>query len=197
MSAPLASTVAVVAVVAASGYVIGSAPSAVLVARRHGIDPRDRGDRNPGYWNVKELLGRRAALPVLLADAAKGALAAAVALAVTGRHPWGVGYVAVAAAMVGHAWPLFARWRGGRSILTFAGGMCVVSPVAAALAIGACVVVAVTLRSFAHGARVGVFGFPLLQLLVEPATHVAATGALMSFIGLRFAQAAIASGTNR
>jgi len=185
MLAPMA-----VVLTALLGYLLGSIPVAGLVARSRGIDLRSVGDRNPGYWNAKATLGRRAALPVLLGDVAKGAAAAAL-----GRwlgDSWWVGYVAGAAAMVGHAWPVFARFRGGRSILTFAGAMCVLAPVPAASAILACALVSVATRRFAWGARVGVFGFPLVQALFEARARVAAAGALMSIIGLRFGLAALA-----
>ena len=174
---------------AATGYLLGSIPSAVLVARRWGVDPRDVGDRNPGYWNVDQQLGRRASLPVFAADTAKGAVAGAVGLALDGSD-WRIAWVAVGAAMVGHAFPVFARFRGGRSILAFAGGMAVVEPVAAAIAIAALAVTWLATRSFAVAARVGVFGFPVAQALVAPVERVAATGALMCIIGARFAQAA-------
>ena len=176
------------------GYLIGSVPVAVLVARRRGIDPRDVGDRNPGYWNVKEQLGRSASLPVFVGDTAKGVAAGAVGLAVEssvlGGSGWGIAYAAVAAAMVGHAFPVFAGFRGGRSILTFAGGMVVTAPLAASIAIAALLVAWGATRSFATAARVGVFGFPLAQAMVEPKERVAATGGLLCIIGLRFAQAA-------
>ena len=171
------------------GYVVGSIPIAVLVARRRGVDPRRVGDRNPGYWNVKEQLGRRAALPVFVGDTAKGALAAVVGVSLDGPG-WGIAYAAVAAAMIGHALPVFAGFRGGRSILTFVGGMIVVAPVAAAIAVAALLVTWAATRSFAVAARVGVFGFPVAQALVEPIERVAATGALLCIIGVRFAQAA-------
>ncbi|MEV0588766.1 glycerol-3-phosphate acyltransferase [Nonomuraea sp. NPDC050310] len=178
------------------GYLLGSVPVAVLVARRHGFDPRGVGDRNPGFWNVKERLGWKAAAPVFAGDLLKGTAAGLAALAVSSAAdgPRLVClYAAVAAAMIGHAWPVFARFRGGRSILTFAGGMAVISPPAFALALVALVAVALVTRSFAIGARVGVFGLPVLQLLFDPALQVAATGALMCLIGLRFGQAALAS----
>lgn len=186
-----------------TGYLLGSVPIAVLVARAHGLDPRDAGDRNPGYWNVKEQLGRRAAVPVFVGDMLKGALAALVALLVSGAHTTTLGvvagasavpvYVAVAAAMAGHAWPVFAAFRGGRSILTFAGGIAVICPPAFALALATLAVTALALRSFAVGARLAVFGVPVLQLLFAPAELVAATGGLMCLIGLRFGQAALAA----
>ena len=176
------------------GYLLGSVPVAVLVARRRGVDPREVGDRNPGYWNVKEQLGRSASLPVFIGDTAKGVAAGAAGVAVErwvlDGPAWGIGYAAVAAAMIGHAFPVFAGFRGGRSILTFAGGMAVVAPLAASLAIAALLIVWAATRSFAVAARVGVFGFPLVQAMVEPKERVAATGGLLCIIGLRFAQAA-------
>lgn len=172
------------------GYLVGSIPVAVLVARARGVDIRAVGDRNPGYWNAKEALGRRVAIPVFVGDAAKGAFAAAVGLLLGG--PWWVGYVGVAAAMVGHAWPVFGGFRGGRSVLAFVGGMLVLAPLPALIAAAVCVVVTLATRRFALGARIAVFGFPLIQALFEPRARVAATGALMCIIGLRFAMAAYA-----
>jgi glycerol-3-phosphate acyltransferase PlsY len=172
------------------GYLVGSVPVAVLVARARGVDIRAVGDRNPGYWNAKESLGRRAAVPVFVGDVAKGALAAATGLLLGG--PWWVGYAGVAAAMVGHAWPVFAGFRGGRSVLTFVGGMLVLAPIPALVAAAACVVVTLVTGRFAIGARVAVFGFPFIQALFAPRARVAATGALMCIIGLRFAMAAYA-----
>ncbi|MFB4277670.1 glycerol-3-phosphate acyltransferase [Nonomuraea sp. MTCD27] len=186
-----------------AGYLLGSVPVAVLVARVHGVDPREVGDRNPGYWNVKEQLGRRAAVPVFAGDILKGALAALAGLLVSGAHTTGLGvvtgagavpvYLAVAAAMAGHAWPLFAAFRGGRSVLTFVGGIAVICPPAFVLAVAVLAVAGPALRSFAAGARVAVFGVPVLQLLFAPAEQVAATGGLMCLIGLRFGQAALAA----
>ncbi|MGW2220669.1 glycerol-3-phosphate acyltransferase [Nonomuraea sp. NPDC001684] len=184
------------------GYLLGSVPVAVLTARAHGVDPRDVGDRNPGYWNVKEQLGRWAGVPVFAGDTLKGALAALVALVIGGGHTAAFGvvsgasvapvYLAVAAAMAGHAWPLFAGFRGGRCVLTFAGGVAVICPPAFGLAVAALTLVALVTRSFAAGARLAVFGVPLLQLLFMPVELVAATGGLMCLIGLRFGQAALA-----
>ncbi len=183
------SLAAVVAVVAA-GYLIGSVPVAGLVARRRaGLDLRDVGDRNPGYWNAKETLGRRAALPVFAGDVAKGALAAGLGRVVAGDGDWWLGYAAGFTAMVGHAWPVFAGFRGGRSVLTFVGAAVVLSPLTAAVCVALLLAVS-AVRGFAWGARVGVFAFPLVQLVVDGPVRTAATGCLMSLIGLRFAMAA-------
>jgi glycerol-3-phosphate acyltransferase PlsY len=183
---------AAVAATIALGYLLGSVPVAVVVARARGIDPRRQGDGNPGYWNVKALLGRRAALPVFAGDVAKGALAAASGVGVGagaglgGHERMVLAWVGTAAAMVGHAWPAFARFRGGRSILTFVGGMAVWSPRSFALGVAALLVVWALTRSFAWAARIGVFGTPLAVLVVDGIWRTAALGLLLSLIGLRF-----------
>ncbi|SFK18667.1 acyl-phosphate glycerol-3-phosphate acyltransferase [Streptosporangium canum] len=185
------------------GYLLGSVPVAVAISRTYGFDPREVGDGNPGFWNVKERLGWRAALPVFAGDTLKGTLAALLALAATGPHTMGLAgvtgagavpvYLAVAAAMIGHAWPVFAGFRGGRSILAFVGGSAVICPPGFLLGVAVLIAAALVTRSFAIGARAGVFGLPLCQLLFAPVGHVAGTGALMCLIGLRFGQAARAA----
>lgn len=179
-----------VLVTALAGYLIGSIPIANIVARRRGAaDLRETGDGNPGYWNAKETLGRRAAIPVMVGDVAKGIAAAAAGSLLADDGVWGLAYVGTGAAMVGHAYPLFAGFRGGRSVLTFAGGALVYSPISFAIAIGALLLAFAVTRSFAIGARIGIIAFPIVQLFVDGPYRAAATGVLMSFIGLRFATA--------
>lgn len=184
------------------GYLLGSVPVAVLVGRAHGFDPRDVGDRNPGFWNVMERLGWKAAAPVFAGDMLKGTAAGLAGLLASGAETGTLGsvagesvlpaYAAVAAAMVGHAWPVFAGGRGGRSILTFAGGFAVICPAAFALGVTLLIAGSLALRSFAWGTRLAVFSLPVLQLFFAPVEQVAGTGALMCLIGLRFGQAALA-----
>lgn len=164
------------------GYLLGSVPVAVLVARRHGVDLHATGDGNPGAWNALEQLGARRAWPVFAGDGLKGLLAALAGLAL---GSWWVGWAGVAAAMVGHALPVFARFRGGKSVMTFAGGMFALAPAAAALALAACLAITAA-GAFRYGARAAVFGFPLVQLALDPVRHVIATGVLMTMIGALF-----------
>jgi acyl phosphate:glycerol-3-phosphate acyltransferase len=165
------------------GYILGSIPVSLLVARRHGVDLRATADGNPGAWNALEQLGAHRAWPAFAGDGLKGALAAAAGLAL--GDVW-TGYAAVAAAMLGHAFPLFAGLRGGKAVMTLVGGALVLAPAAGALAVALCVLVSLGARSFAVGARAGVFAFPLLQLLTDPVERVAATGALMCIVGALF-----------
>jgi glycerol-3-phosphate acyltransferase PlsY len=164
------------------GYLLGSIPFALLVARRHGVDLYRTGDGNPGAWNALEQLGPRRAWPAFVLDGAKGLAAGLAGHALGG---WWVAWTAVAAAMVGHALPLFAHGRGGKSVMCFIGGACALSPPAAAVCAALCVGVTAA-RGLAWGARAAVFGFPLVQLFTDPIGHVAGTGILMTLIGALF-----------
>ena len=175
------------------GYLVGSIPVANLVARRRAsIDLRDVGDRNPGFWNARETLGRMAAVPVFVGDVAKGLVAAGVGASLADGGVWGMAYVAGGAAMVGHAWPVFARFVGGRSILTFVGTVLVATTLPTVISIGLLLAVFLLARSFATASRAGMIALPFVQIVVEGPFRTAATGVLMTFIGLRFGQAAIA-----
>ena len=192
MLSPMSSATTLdVAITLVVGYLVGSIPVANLVAaRRARLDLRDVGDRNPGYWNAKETLGRGAAMPVFVGDVAKGAVAAGVGVMLAEPGVWGMAYVGTGAAMVGHAFPVFAGFRGGRSILTFVGGAAVFAPLPTAVAVAILLVVLALTRSFAWAARAGLFSFPVLQIVIEGPYRTAATGVLMTFIGVRFAMAA-------
>src|SRR3954451_16188352 len=160
------------------GYLLGSIPVSLLVARCHGVDLRTTGDGNPGAWNALEQLGARRAWPAFAGDALKALCAGLIGHALGG---WWAAWAGVAGAMAGHAAPPF----GGKGVMCFVGGACALSPVAAAVC-GALCLAGTVWRSFAVGARVGVFAFPLVLLATDPVEHVAATGVLMTFIGLLF-----------
>lgn len=180
------------------GYLVGSIPVANLIARRRmAVDLRDVGDQNPGFWNARETMGRMAAVPVFVGDVAKGLIAAGVGVALADDGVWGIAYVAGGAAMVGHAFPVFARFAGGRSILTFVGTVLVAAPIATLISIGILLVVFLASRSFAWGARVGMIVLPFVQIVVEGPNRTAATGVLMTFIGLRFVGFRKATSTDR
>lgn len=100
-------------------YLIGSIPTALLVGKLFfGIDIREYGSNNPGATNTLRVLGKRAGVTVLIIDIGKGALAASLPLLLqTGGDPLIIGLFAV----VGHCFPIFAGFRGGKAIATTAG----------------------------------------------------------------------------
>lgn len=98
------------------GYLAGTFPTADLVARRASggaIDLRTQGSGNPGGANALKLLGRRAGTAVIAGDVSKGALAAAVGGAVGG--PLGA-HVGGSAAVIGHCFPVWTGFRGGKGV---------------------------------------------------------------------------------
>jgi glycerol-3-phosphate acyltransferase PlsY len=170
-------------VAAIVGYLCGLVPVAVLTARRYGVDLRQTGDGNPGAWNALEQLGARRAWPAFAGDGLKALVPVAAAHLIAG---YDAAFAAAAGAMLGHAFPLPDPRRGGKAVMCFVGAAIALSPLAALVCALLCAFVT-ALASFAWGARVAVFAFPLAQLVTDPVEHVAATGVLMTFIGLLFA----------
>lgn len=105
-------------------YLLGSVSFAVVVSRVMGLaDPRSYGSRNPGATNVLRTGNKAAALLTLLGDAAKGWLAVFLAQQAAPRFGFDEGTVALVAlaAFVGHLWPVFHRFQGGKGVATAAG----------------------------------------------------------------------------
>ena len=101
-------------------YLLGSVSSAIIFCRLAGLpDPRENGSRNPGTTNVLRIGGRLSALGVLLFDVLKGMLPIALALRF-GLEPSEIGFIALAACL-GHVFPIFFRFRGGKGVATALG----------------------------------------------------------------------------
>lgn len=107
-------------------YLIGTFPSAVLVARANGIDITTFGSGNPGATNVTRALGWRRGIWVFVLDTLKGVIPAGVGLIVDGRT---AGYVLGMAALLGHVFPLWRRAGGGKGVSTGGGIFAVMSPI--------------------------------------------------------------------
>lgn len=107
------------------GYLLGTFPSAVLIARAHGVDISTVGSGNPGASNVTRALGWRVGVWVYALDALKGGLAAGLGLWADGRP---LAYWCGAAAIVGHMYPVFRRFRGGKGVATGSGVLVVLHP---------------------------------------------------------------------
>lgn len=106
----------------AAGYLIGSIPSGVLLARLFGWpDPRNHGSGHTGALNVSRGAGKGALAVVLIVDAAKG-LAAVLVAPLLWDNPWAV-TAAGLAAVAGHNWPVWLRFQGGMGLATGVGAM--------------------------------------------------------------------------
>lgn len=104
-------------------YLIGSVDFAVVVARMHGVDIHQVGSGNPGTSNVMRTLGRGPAAMVLVGDNFKGVIAAAIGTFLAGDAS-GVSswtFACGLAAVVGHCYPIYHRFRGGKGVATVGG----------------------------------------------------------------------------
>ncbi len=110
--------------VAVLAYLLGSLSFAVIVSKAMRLDdPRSYGSGNPGATNVLRSGNKTAAVLTLLLDALKGVVAVLVARAVSGRLGFGEAVIALAglAAFLGHLYPVFFRFEGGKGVATAAG----------------------------------------------------------------------------
>lgn len=130
-----------------AGYLIGSVDFAVIVSRARGVDIYSEGSGNPGASNVMRTLGRGAAAIVLAGDALKGVAAAWIGLALGGDTATAA--AAGFAAVVGHCFPIWHRFRGGKGVATSLGVFIIVLPwwLTLALLVGWAIVVGLTRKA--------------------------------------------------
>ena len=165
------------------GYLAGSVPFAFLLARRAGIDVRFAGSGNVGAANVLRTAGTRRAITVMALDVAKGALAVAVA------HLSNAGAVttaiAGAAAVVGHVYPVWLRFHGGKGVAVAAGAFAVLTPVATAVACGLFLIIVRATRYISLGSLAATLALPPAAWLTGASRAVviaaAGTAALIVF----------------
>jgi len=130
------------AIVVALGYLLGSIPFGLLIGRRSAkVDVREHGSGRTGATNVLRTVGKKAAATVVILDLSKGVLAVIFAgLIMRGDYlmigEFGLGMLlaqvlAALAAVLGHIFPIFVKFKGGRGVATFFGGLIALCPVAA------------------------------------------------------------------
>lgn len=154
---------ATIALIAA--YLLGSIPTGFLFARARGIDIRSQGSGSTGATNVGRSLGTRTAALVMIFDVVKGAAAVLLALALSDGG--GVAAGAGLLAMVGHAFPVWIGFRGGKAVATGLGATAALIPVAAPIVVGVWVILVVATR-FVSAASIGAaLSLPAVALLLQ------------------------------
>jgi len=147
-------------------YFLGSIPTALIVSRvKKGIDIRNIGSRNMGGANVMREIGAREGVLVGLIDVAKGAgvILIAQALAIPELWVFGAGF----AVLVGHNFPVFARFRGGRGAATIIGIFFVLAPEAMLITLVIVAIPFFTTRKFGAALLIGFALLPLFIWLLE------------------------------
>jgi glycerol-3-phosphate acyltransferase PlsY len=161
------------------GYVVGSIPFAYLLSRRQGIDLRRAGSGNVGASNVLRTTGVRAAVLAMVLDGIKGTLAVVMAQLLS------VGLVATVAAafasVVGHVYPIWLRFRGGKGVATAAGAFALLAPEALGIAAGVFVIAVVVTRFISIGSIAAALTLVLVAVITD-VPDVVAIGAIASML---------------
>ncbi len=168
-----------------AGYAIGSLSFAVIISRVMGLaDPRSYGSGNPGATNVLRSGNKAAAILTLVFDALKGYVPVLLALIYGPRFGLGEGTAAFVglAAFLGHLWPVFFRFQGGKGVATAAGVLLALNPWLGAATLGTWVIIAVFFRYSSLASLVSAVFAPFYQALiwgVEPALLAVAIMSLL------------------
>jgi glycerol-3-phosphate acyltransferase PlsY len=179
-------------------YLVGSIPFAHLLSRQRGIDLRRAGSGNVGASNVLRTTGVRAAVFAMVLDGVKGTAAVLMAQLLS------AGAVTAAAAacvsVVGHVYPIWLRFRGGKGVATAAGAFAVLAPEAFGVAAGVFLIAVFVTRFISLGSIAGALTLTVVALLTDvPA--VIAIGATVSTLIIIYRHrdnlARLAAGTER
>jgi glycerol-3-phosphate acyltransferase PlsY len=161
-------------------YLLGTFPSATLIARANGVDIQSVGSGNPGASNVTRALGWRKGVWVYVLDTIKGAIATGLALGLDGRP---LAYWCGIAAVLGHMFPVFRRFKGGKGVATGSGVLLVLHPFIAPFAPALWWIVTRATGKAAVGSLVAIGTVPIgLAILGRPLWEYFAIGALSMLI---------------
>lgn len=163
-----------------TSYVLGSFPSGHLAGKLAGVDVRQHGSGNIGATNVLRVLGKRYGIAVFLVDALKGFAAVRLAYAVfnTAAHPE---YFAIAAAIVavlGHTFPVWLKFRGGKGVATTVGAVVALVPGAGLLAMAVWLLTFLLTRYVSLASISAAVSLPLIMTLMLRLRLTSGTGLL-------------------
>ncbi len=160
-------------------YLCGSVPSSVWWGKGfYGVDIREHGSHNAGATNTFRVLGPKAGVPVLLLDVLKGFLPVRLLPLWSGAEPYSdiwtlLRVLLVLAAVVGHLYPIFAGFRGGKGIATSLGGVLALHPGSALICIAVFFVVFLITRYVSLASLTAAVAFPLaIALVFHEQSHV-------------------------
>ena len=157
-------------VLAMASYLLGSIPTSLLAARYGGgIDLRKVGSRNLGATNLFRVLGWRYAIPVVILDAAKGAIPVLLFAPLASTGPVGAMVLGVAA-ILGHVFSIFVRFKGGKGVATSAGAVLGLAPVAFLVTLAVFAITVKLSRYVSLGSILGALTFPIAVRILQPSS---------------------------
>ncbi len=166
-------------------YLLGSVPFAVLMSKAFGLaDPRTYGSGNPGATNVLRSGKKAAAVLTLLGDAGKGWLAVFLAIRFASHDGQGLLQVALVAlaVFIGHLFPVFLKFQGGKGVATAAGVLLAISGWMGLAVLATWLLVAVVFRYSSLAALVAAIAAPVYAMLVHLRPELVMATAVMSLL---------------
>lgn len=145
------------------GYLLGSVPTGFILGSMAGVDVRKAGSGNVGATNVARVAGKRQGILTLIGDTAKGVVPVILALQMGANLTTTV--MAGAAAFVGHLYPVFLKFRGGKGVATALGVFVALAPVAALVLILTFIAIALSSRIVSVGSIATAMAAPLILWL--------------------------------
>lgn len=158
-------------------YVIGSVPSGYLLGKLAGVDVRSVGSGNIGATNVARALGKGRGVVTLLADAAKGYLPVFLALRLE-FSATAIALIAIAA-FLGHLYPLFLNFHGGKGVATALGGLLALAPTATLVLIAVFAVAVLASRIVSLGAIAAALAAPVVLWFFSQSAVIVAMGVFL------------------
>ena len=164
-------------------YLLGSIPSAVWIGKRYyGIDIREHGSKNAGTTNMLRVLGRRAAIPVFALDFLKGFVAVTIidlvkyddVFANAPNENWFymLRFAALFCAVLGHIFPIFAGFRGGKGVATLVGGVVAVNAPLVLLCAGVWIIVLMVTHYVSLASMIAGVCYPIFTLTSPKVGHL-------------------------
>ncbi len=148
-------------------YLLGSIPFGKLVARTHHVDIQKRGSGNIGFANVRRILGWRAGLITLTGDIVKGLLPTYLALYFFGLP---IAFFIGLLAILGHIFPIWLGFRGGKGIATGLGLVLAIQPIAALAGAATYIIASYLTRASSRGSLIGLAVTAITAISLQPAS---------------------------
>ncbi len=161
---------------AVMAYLLGSIPSAVWIGKRfYGVDVREHGSKNAGATNTLRVLGKRAALPVFILDLLKGFVAVSLVGLIRFSDHYAqiddneliiIKIAIVFIAVLGHVFPIFAKFKGGKGVATLVGAVAGIYPPVVLMCFGVWLIVFVLTHYVSLSSMIGGACFPIFASML-------------------------------
>lgn len=174
-----------IALCAVIGYLLGSLNTSIIVGKIYKIDVREHGSGNAGATNTLRVLGKLPALLVVLGDIFKGVIACIIGRYLGGESSPGVyagEYLGGLFAVLGHNWPVYFGFKGGKGVATSFAVALMFSPAAAGICLLCFIVIVALTRYVSLGSIISGVAFPIAAILLKEPALLVGTGAVLGLL---------------